>query len=60
MILLKGVKIEGHSIIGSGSVVTKSFGETNVVIAGNPAKIVKKDIDWRCERIETCDNLRDI
>lgn len=60
VILLKGVKIGDNSIVGSGSVVTKSFEQANIVVAGNPAKIVKKNINWRSERIETSDNLRDI
>ena len=28
------------------SIVTKSFNEENCVIAGNPAKIVKRNIEW--------------
>ena len=35
-----GVTIGDNVIVGSGSVVTKSF-PSNVVIAGNPAKIIK-------------------
>lgn len=36
-----GVTLGDNVIVGSGSVVTKSF-PSNVVIAGNPAKIMKK------------------
>ncbi len=42
----KNVKINDNNIIGACSVVTKSFNENNVVIAGNPARIVKEDVEW--------------
>lgn len=42
----KNTKVSDDSIIGWGSIVTKKFEESNVVLAGNPAKIVKKDINW--------------
>lgn len=38
--VLKGVAIGKNSIIGNGSVVTKSIPE-NVVAAGNPAKVIR-------------------
>lgn len=44
--VLKNVKIHDNSIVAANSTVTKSFKEPNSVIAGNPAKIVKKDIEW--------------
>lgn len=47
----KNTKISDDSIIGWGSIVTKKFEEPNVVLAGNPAKIVKRGINW---------NFRDI
>lgn len=44
--ILKNVKIGAGSIIGINSTVTKSFEEKNVLIVGNPAKIMKYNIRW--------------
>lgn len=41
-IILPGVKLGDNTIVGAGSVVTKSFPDGNLVIAGNPAKIINK------------------
>ncbi|MBR1942129.1 acyltransferase [bacterium] len=48
----KNTKISKDSIVGWNSVVTKKFDETNVVIAGNPAKIVKNGINWDARDIQ--------
>jgi len=40
-ILLPGVTIGMNSVVGAGSIVTKSVPD-GVVVAGNPAKIIKK------------------
>lgn len=45
----KNTKIADNSIVGWESVVTKHFEQTNIVIAGNPAKIVKENIQWSTE-----------
>lgn len=39
--LLPGVTLGEHVVVGAGSVVTKSFPEGFCVIAGNPAKVLK-------------------
>lgn len=41
VMILKGVTIGSNCTIAAGSIVTKSFPE-NVIIAGNPAKIIKE------------------
>ena len=41
-IVLKGVTIGENAIIGAGSVVTKDV-PSNTIVAGNPAKIIKKN-----------------
>lgn len=42
----KNTKISKDSVIGWGSVVKGVFEQSNVIIAGNPAKVVKSDINW--------------
>lgn len=42
----KSVTLPAHSIVGTRSVVTKRFDETHCVIAGNPARIVKRAVQW--------------
>lgn len=40
-IILPGVVLGDRTIVGAGSVVTKSFADGHCVIAGNPAKIIR-------------------
>lgn len=49
--ILKGVDIGDDCVIGTGSLVTKSFNAGNVIYAGNPAKIVKQNITWTRDRL---------
>lgn len=42
VMVLPGVTLGDNTIVGAGSVVTKSFVDGNCVIAGNPAKVVKQ------------------
>jgi acetyltransferase-like isoleucine patch superfamily enzyme len=40
-VILPGVELGPHTIVGAGSIVTKSFPEGNCIIVGNPAKKIK-------------------
>lgn len=40
-IILKGVKIGDYVIVGAGSVLTKDV-PNNVIVAGNPAKVIRE------------------
>lgn len=42
----KNTRIGSDSIVGWNSVVTRRFDEPNVIIAGSPAKIIKREINW--------------
>lgn len=50
VLINKGVRIGENNIIGTGAIVTKSFSDTNTVIAGVPAKVVKTGVNWDGER----------
>jgi acetyltransferase-like isoleucine patch superfamily enzyme len=51
VIITKGVSIEDNCVIGTGTVLTKSVCEKGVIVAGNPGRIVKKEINWDKKRI---------
>ncbi len=43
-IIMPNVTVGNHSIVAAGSVVTKDV-PNNCIVAGNPAKVIKNDID---------------
>jgi len=47
----KGASVADHSIVGACAVVTKSFDKQNVALGGNPARIIKENIDWSRKRL---------
>lgn len=48
--VLKNSVIGDHSVVGWGSVVAGKFPQGHCVLAGAPAKIVRRDISWDPER----------
>lgn len=44
--LTKNGSIPSHTICAGGAVVTKTFTEEYTIIGGNPAKILKRNVDW--------------
>jgi acetyltransferase-like isoleucine patch superfamily enzyme len=48
-VILPNVTLGDFTIVGAGSVVTKSFPEGYCVIAGNPAKLIKQLDKDRCK-----------
>jgi len=46
-IILKNVSLADGTIVGYGAVVSKSFDEPNIAIAGNPARKVKSGLIWK-------------
>ncbi|MCM2680117.1 acyltransferase [Echinimonas agarilytica] len=46
-VLLKGTELPYMTIVGSSSVVSKKFQETNCLVVGNPANIVRRDVEWQ-------------
>ena len=45
--LAPGVIIENDNLVGLGSVINKSILTKRNIVAGNPAMVVKQNVDWR-------------
>ncbi len=41
-VILPGVTLGDHTVVGAGAIVTKSFPDGHCIIAGNPAKEIRK------------------
>ena len=57
VMLTKNACLANYTIVGAGSVVTKPFIQEYIAIAGNPAKIVKENVNW--ERCKTHDYVEE-
>ena len=51
-VFLKDTEVKDDCVVAQNSVVTKCFDQTNCVIAGYPAKVVKEGILWSQKRPE--------
>lgn len=45
-LIMKGVTIGDGAVIAAGSVVTKDV-PSNVLVGGNPARIIKENVSWK-------------
>ena len=50
--MLSNSEIGDGSIIGGNSVINKKF-TNNCVVAGNPARLVRKDVAWDREEVNS-------
>jgi len=44
--LTKAVSIGDESVVGARAVVTRRFAHTHVALAGNPARVVRENLQW--------------
>ena len=60
-ILLGGFKVGKGSVLGAGSVSSSQF-ESNIIIGGNPARIIRKDVCWTRDMTwsDNFDNINEI
>ncbi len=50
--ILKGTYIMDDCVVGARSLVNRKFDASNVVIAGAPAKIIKRNITWNRQKVD--------
>lgn len=49
--ILKGSELAEGCIVGAGGVITRKHMQPYTIIAGNPGKEIKYNVDWKMERI---------
>lgn len=45
-VILKGTRIQSNTIVAAAAVCSKEYGESHCILAGNPARIVKREVNW--------------
>jgi len=56
-VILKGVSIADNSIVAAGAVVCSGSAHQGVILAGNPAKVVREGVTWARARIPASSQL---
>lgn len=51
-VILKNARIAPNTVVGANSVVKNSFFEQNTIIAGIPAKIIKRNVQWYTDPLD--------
>jgi acetyltransferase-like isoleucine patch superfamily enzyme len=44
--VLKGVRLADGTVVAAGAVVVRSEAESNVILGGNPASVVREGVEW--------------
>ena len=45
-LILKGTKLADNTIVGAKTLLNKEFAEPNTIIAGNPGRVLKSNVNW--------------
>lgn len=48
--MLKGTVVPDHCVVGANALLCKKYNQPNCALAGNPARVVRENIDWQRER----------
>ena len=56
--MFKGASLADNSVLAGESVLTKRFDESNIVVAGNPARIVRSGVNWSRQSPDEFENIK--
>ena len=45
-LILKGSRISDSTLVGASSLTNKAYQKNNIIIGGNPSKIIAEKISW--------------
>lgn len=52
-LILKGARVPEDSVVAAAAVVTQAFHQPGVILAGNPARVIRQGIRWTVARVPT-------